>query len=480
MKALWIMNKYISGENNEIFYPFFLKYIQKELEKRDHQLSFVFFSDLFIASALTKNNFIYNKDKFDNLTSTELKTEAKRIEREYNFTFKQAYFPDLIQTSNNQYFRKITVPEDKFNNLDHLVSRFLFLEELILSQNFDVIFSDVSPEAEMEFGRAIGYKHNKLVLKAYEGSALGRTVFLQHFEFDKERLIEAPYNLDFTYNDAKTFCEDFIRNKRLPYLFPDEYFGNYSIKIRLFNKLKHKSFFAFSSWMFFYPFRFLKKQLFDFYLWIEQYFIKPIIQDKFDSKLPYIFMGFHLNSESTMCLRSLPYVNQIALIEMISRVLPYGHYLYVRGHPHWPKTFPASYLYKINKKPNVRLISDKFSIHEIIQNAQGILTYNATTGIESLIYGKPVLSFAPNIYYKQHPAVDFCSDLYELGAKLSILINTQVAKEDTYKYIQKLMCISNDMVIGSYNILSETDAKDKAERFTTHLIAAIDWCKNNN
>ena len=159
--------------------------------------------------------------------------------------------------------------------------------------------------------------------------------------------------------------------------------------------------------------------------------------------------------------------------------IPHGHFLYIRGHPHWPKTFPASYLYKAKNFPNVRLISDKISIHTIIQNAKGILTYNATTGIESLIYGKPVLSFSPNIYYKYHPAADFCSNLFDLGAKLSVLINKEVSKEDTYKYIQKLMQISNNIELNSYYFLSNADAKDKAERFTNHFLSAIDWCKKN-
>lgn len=476
---LWIVNKYTIGKKDEKFYPVFLKYIQEELNKKGHQLSFVFFSKSFIDSVLSQNNFMYDEDRYTNLKYNDLQIEAARIEKEYNFTFKQAYFPDIIQTSKFQNGRKISMPEEEFNNLNHLIGRFLFLENLILTQKFDVIFSDVSPEAEMEFGRAIGNKHNIMVLKSSEGNALGRSVFSQYFEFGKDRLVEAATNLDFTYNDAEKFCEDFIKNKRPPYIYSPKYSEKQSLKIKLLNKLKNKGVRSFSSWIILYPFLFLKKQLFNIYLWIEGNFIKPLIQDKYDPKVPYVFIGFHLNIESTMALRSMPYMNQTVLVEMISRVLPYGHFLYIRGHPHWPKTFPVSYLLKAKKFPNVRLISDKISIHEIIQNSSGILTYNATTGIESLIYGKPVLSFAPNIYYKQHPGVDFCSNLFDLGAKLSVLVNKEVKKEDTYKYIHKIMQLSHNIELGSYNILSDMDAKDKAERFTTHFLAAINWCRNN-
>jgi len=478
-KILWIMNKYAGKEKAEKYYPFFLKFVQDEMNAKGHQLNFVFFSNLFVPFTLSKGDFFYNSDNYSNLSKKQLQNEAIRIEKEYSITFKQSYFPDLIQTSKKINARDITLNEKEFNDLDYLIPRFMFLEDLILSHSCDVIFSDCSPEAEMEFGRVIGNKYKKIILKAYEGGALGRTVFLQHFEFGHDRLVEAPYNNKFTYHDAEGFCDDFIRNKRLPYTFPEKYVEKRSIIQLLTDGYKEKSIFNFNFWLINYSYSFFKNILFSFYLWFEENIIKQLIHDKYVPEVPYFFIGFHLNQESTMVLRSMPYVNQISLVEMISRVLPYGYYLYVRGHPHWPKTFAASYLYRVKKFPNVRLISDKISIHEIIQNSKGVLTYNSTTAIESLIYGKPVLSFASNIYYKHHPGVDFCSNLYELGAKLSMLVNREVLRTDTYKYLSKIMNVSIDLELGSYYILSEEDAKEKAERLARFLILSINWCKIN-
>lgn len=478
-KVLWIVNKYLTGQKNEKYFPLFLKYVQDGLIKEGHQLSFIFFSNMFISSAQTEDNFIYQAGEFSDLSSEQIKLEAIRIERDYNFTFKQAFFSDLLQTSTRINSRNIHVPENEFNDLTHLVKRFLFLENLIVREGFDVIFSDVSPEAEMEFGRAIGYKLNKIVLKTYEGSALGRTVFKQHYEFGKDRLVEEWNELDFTSKDAKLFCEDFIKNQRLPYVIPPKYSENITLARKLSDKFRGKSFRESIKWIIGFPFRFVSRKIFNIYLWIEEYLVKPIIRDKFDPTAPYFFMGFHLNQESTMALRAMPYTNQVCLVEMISRVLPYGYYLYVRGHPHWPKTFKASYLNKARRLPNVRLISDNISIHEIIRNSKGILTYNANTGIEALIYGKPVLSFASNIYYGQHPGVEFCSNLFDLGAKLTTLANKEITDEDTYRYIHKLMHVSFDMLLGSSFFLSEEDAREKAGKFAANLIGAINWCKNS-
>jgi hypothetical protein len=151
----------------------------------------------------------------------------------------------------------------------------------------------------------------------------------------------------------------------------------------------------------------------------------------------------------------------------------------VREHPHARKDFPASYLRKIKELPNVRLISPKVPITEVLLNTKGVITYNATTGIEALVYGKPVLSFAPNTYYPFHPAADFCSNLYELGPKLVRLVNRTVQKEDTYKYVQKLFQISNDVFMGSDTILSDEDAHTKAVKISRHLALVIDYCRNH-
>jgi len=108
-----------------------------------------------------------------------------------------------------------------------------------------------------------------------------------------------------------------------------------------------------------------------------------------------------------------------------------------------------------------------------LRNARGVLVYNSTTGIEALMHGKPVLSFASNIYYKHHPAVLHCTDLYELGEKLTQLVNTKVDRNDTIKYLQKMRRISIDFLLGSDMFLSEEDAKEKAIKYSQLMIKGI-------
>ena len=349
------------------------------------------------------------------------------------------------------------------------MKRFLFLEELLSSQECDVVFMDMSPEVEMEFARVIGLKLNKIVLKSYEGSALGGTVLMQLFDFGKDHWVVTKGDTSWTKNDIKNFCKDFIENRRLPYM-------PYSVEApkigwvrRFWNALNETSFFKFPLLLL----RFFNGIIGECFLIFEQEILKKGIYDKFDPKIPNLFMGLHLGQESTMALRSQPFMNQIALVEMISRVLPYNLVLYVREHPHWPRTFSYKYLKSVKKLSNVKLISPKISVHDILKNTTGVITYNATTGIEALLYNKPVLSFASNIYSDHHSGVDKCLDLYDLGKKLSQLSNRKVSHEETINYIYKLKNNNLSFGLGSYNFYSEKDSREKAIAFSLFLENSI-------
>jgi hypothetical protein len=473
-KALWILNKYVTGEEGQAYYPYFLMHLQDRLKEKGIELHFVFFSGSMKGSAFGMNNHFYDSAVFNGMSEDEIQDEALRIEQDYAFTFKQAWFPDILQTFGDVRRRKITVPENELNNLEPLVEKFLYLENLVESEKIDVIFSDVSPEAEMEFGRAIGFKYNIPVLKDGGGSFLGRSVLMKHKEFGENHLIEAGNNQDYTLDEAGKFLDDYTKNEGQPsYVAAKKLKSNRTIYERFAAKLKiekHK--------IILLPFKLIYRVFIDLYLWFESAVLKQSLYDCFDPDKPYLFLGFHLNQESTMGLRSMPYVNQTALIEMLSRVLPYGYTLYVREHPHWPKTYPYSFLKKCKAYPNVRLLSPNISIHDILKGSRGVIVYNSNTGVEALMHGKPVLSFASNVYYKLHPAVIHCTNLYGLGKKLSQLINIKVDRDDTLRYLQKMQRASINVLIGSEMFLSEDDAKEKANQYSQFLIKGINTATN--
>ncbi|MCX6809791.1 MAG: hypothetical protein NTZ65_03545 [Candidatus Berkelbacteria bacterium] len=461
MQVLWITGKQVDGAVSSPHYPDFLKGVEVEMEKLGHKIHFIFFSDTMKKSAMTKNNFFYEPEKIEIKNTDKI---AAKLENLYKFTFKQAYFPDQIQVSKYQDYRKIHLPEKEFRNLSHLIPRFLYLEKVIEKSAADVVFCDQSSEVEMEFGRSICLKKKKMFLRQAE-LFLGQGVFYQQFEFGKEVMALPVLNKGVTMPQAKKFVDDFVKNNR----------SSYARRPRV--PVGIKSYYLPRLLRFYrYP-QFVKLALISPFLFIEEKVFKKLYEDKYDSSKPYLFFGFHLPTESTISLRGLPYMTQLSLIESISRVLPIGYYLYVREHPDWRKHFPFSYLKKIKELPCVRIIPPKIPISTVLKNSRGVLAYGATTGIEALLYGKPVLSFAPNVYYGLHKSVGYCSNLFELGAKLVKLVNTKVEKEDTYKYIHKMLRSTSDISLDAGTFLSGEDSKNKAQIFTKELLSSIDYLK---
>jgi len=459
-KVLFILNKHCGLEKTEMFYPEFLIKFQSELISHDIELSYAFFSKNLINIDL-QNKCIYEKEKFIHLTKKDISIEAKRIEKEYKFTFKQSFFPDILQTFKGQDGTILTPPEFYFNELKPLVFKFLYLEALIRKNNYDMIFSDVSPEYEMEFGRIIGNKLNKIVLKEYLGAALGNTVILKCNNFGDFKWIEAQGDQIFDLKSTEVFIENFVKFKKDPY---KKYFDS-SPKTSLIKKIKIKSL----SSLVFSPVLLFKKYYNFSFNFFNKIFKKIILYDKLNIQDEFLFFGFQLSIESTVTYKALPYTNQIALIEMISRVLPYNHFLYVREHPHWPEYYSYKFLKTLKSFPNVKIISPEISIHDILSKSKGVITLNSTTGVEALMHGKPVLSFSSNLYQGYHSSAITCSNLFELGEKLAELINTDVSQQETISYINRLKNNSLSICLGSYNFYSEKDSQKKANIYAKYF-----------
>jgi hypothetical protein len=458
-KVLFIVNKYIGLESTEFFYSEFLISLQKELNKYNIKLSFVLFSKN-LENIELENKYIFEADnKVVNVK--EVEAHANRIEKEYNFTFKKTLFPDLLQTFKGQNGSKIVPDENSFNELNPLVFKFLYLEKLIIKNNYDIIFSDTSPEYEMEFGRIIGNKLNKIVLKEFLGNALGNSTIFKLNDFGNFKWIEVQGDNKIEYDETKQFIINYKKFQKEPYR---KYFAS-APKTNFINKLLNKKIRD----LIILPFVFFNKFYDNLSQIIDKFLKKTFVYKKFDKSKNFLFYGFHLITESTVTYKSMPYTNQKNLIEMISRVLPYNYYLYVREHPHWPKLYKYNFLKSITNFPNIKIISPDVSIHDIISNSKGILSLSSTTGIEALMYGKPVLSFASNIYTGYHSSAIYCQNLYELDKKIVELINTNVDEDETVKYINRLKNNSVSVGLGSYNFYSEKDSQKKANTYAKYF-----------
>lgn len=124
----------------------------------------------------------------------------------------------------------------------------------------------------------------------------------------------------------------------------------------------------------------------------KRYFESPKLGEK------YLFFPLQVHLETTLMISNHQFFHQEKLIELISKNLPAGYWLYVKGHPGYLGGHELSSFRAIKKLPNVRQINPLIPARNLIQNSSGVAVSVGTSGWEALMMGKPVLSFGINYY----------------------------------------------------------------------------------
>lgn len=121
-----------------------------------------------------------------------------------------------------------------------------------------------------------------------------------------------------------------------------------------------------------------------------KYFENPIKDEN------YVYMPLHLIPESTTFVKAPYYINELFLIEQISKSLPVSWKLYVKEHQAMIGERSLQFYNRINKFPNVRLVQFNFydDPKPWIEKAKGVITIAGSTAYEAAILGKKSIIFA--------------------------------------------------------------------------------------
>lgn len=124
------------------------------------------------------------------------------------------------------------------------------------------------------------------------------------------------------------------------------------------------------------------------------YFEAPISGEK------YIYMPLHLIPESSTLVGAPFFINELTIIEAVSKSLPAGVYLYVKEHQSMLGERAFSFYKKIKELPNVKLVQMNYYTDPKpwIVNSLGVITITGTSGYEAAMLGKPAFVFGDVIY----------------------------------------------------------------------------------
>lgn len=121
-----------------------------------------------------------------------------------------------------------------------------------------------------------------------------------------------------------------------------------------------------------------------------KYFSPPIKGEK------YVYMPLHLIPESGTFNLAPFYINELSIVEAVSKSLPAGWWLYVKEHQAMVGERGTDFYEKVNRLPNVRMVQLNYynDPKPWIIYSQGVVTISGTTAYEAALLGKHAILFS--------------------------------------------------------------------------------------
>ena len=102
-----------------------------------------------------------------------------------------------------------------------------------------------------------------------------------------------------------------------------------------------------------------------------------------------VFFAIHYQPEQSTLAQGIWHVNQVAVIENISKALPLGYMLVVKEHP-WGRGNRPLWVYR-HLAGFYNVMFCDAPAKEIVQRVEAVIAISGTIGIESLVLGKPTV-----------------------------------------------------------------------------------------
>lgn len=114
-----------------------------------------------------------------------------------------------------------------------------------------------------------------------------------------------------------------------------------------------------------------------------------------NEKDDYVYMPLHLIPESTTFVKAPFYINELNIIEQVSKSLPIGWKLYVKEHQAMLGERSYDFYKMIKRFPNVKLVQINYykDPKPWIEKAKGVITITGTGAYESAMLGKKTIIF---------------------------------------------------------------------------------------
>lgn len=146
----------------------------------------------------------------------------------------------------------------------------------------------------------------------------------------------------------------------------------------------------------------------------------------------YIYMPLHLIPESTTSVKAPMYLNEISLIEAISKSLPISWKLYVKEHQSMIGERSFNFYKIISKFHNVKIVKSNFykDPKPWIEKSLGVITIAGSTAFEAAMLNKPAIVFG-SVFYNVIPGIKVAHSFEELENLFKTIESNNWLKDNT-------------------------------------------------
>lgn len=181
----------------------------------------------------------------------------------------------------------------------------------------------------------------------------------------------------------------------------------------------------------------------------------------------YIFFPIQYRKESRVTVRAPFSYSQEFIIEIISRVLPYGYKLLAKDHPEQLGDLSLGAVRRVAKLDNVLWLNPEVNSHKIIENSAAVVVVNNTAGYEAILYGKPVVVLG-KAFYGGHGVTIDVRDFYSLPEALQKAVHcSKLSEKDVIAFL-------NGILEASYPGVYGDTSKENVEHFTSSILKFIE------
>ncbi|WP_412478019.1 hypothetical protein [Azonexus sp. IMCC34839] len=153
----------------------------------------------------------------------------------------------------------------------------------------------------------------------------------------------------------------------------------------------------------------------------------------------FMYYPMHVPGDMALTIRSPEYLDQLALIDYLARVVPHNCKLAIKEHPAMIGAIDANAIRKLLRRhDNIALIPPSENNYEIMQKCEGVISVNSKSGAEAVLLGKPVLVLG-DAFYRNAPLVTPINSLSEAGRCMHTFTDRcEIDKKRIEKFFQSV------------------------------------------